>query len=109
MLVRLVENITQLCETRNLTFAELERNVGLSNNSIRRWVSNCPSIDKLVKVADYFNISLDCLVGRNINLDVEMLEYKDNFKYLNVVTFAKNSNISPEKLLLIAEFISKIS
>jgi len=64
----LVERIESLCNSKGLTIAALERAIDLSNGSIRRWETNKPSVDKLAKVADYFCVSVDYLLGRD---DVE--------------------------------------
>lgn len=60
----LVERIKNLCEERKITIAELERNTGISNGQIRKWNSTKPGIDKLNIIADYFDVSVDYLLGR---------------------------------------------
>ncbi|MCK1988450.1 helix-turn-helix transcriptional regulator [Lysinibacillus fusiformis] len=47
-----------------LFFAEVERNIGISNGQIRRWNTSTPGTDKLEMVADYFDVSVDYLLGR---------------------------------------------
>lgn len=42
----------------------MERKLDFANSSIRRWDDRKPSIDKLQKVADYFDVSTDYLLGR---------------------------------------------
>ncbi len=59
----LVKRISLLCNERDITFAEVERKSGLSNGSIRRWDTNTPSTNKLQKIAEYFNVSTDYLLG----------------------------------------------
>lgn len=60
----LYERIKLLCEENNTTVAKLERDLGLSNSTIRKWRSNIsPSVDKVIKVAKHFNVSIDYLVG----------------------------------------------
>lgn len=59
----LVKRINLLCDEMDTTFAEVERNNELSNGSIRRWDTNTPSADKLQKIAEYFNVSTDYLLG----------------------------------------------
>lgn len=63
----IVDRIKKLCEDRKITIAELERNAGLKSSTIYRWDKNMPSGDKLQKVADYFNVSIDYLLGRTDN------------------------------------------
>ena len=65
----LVLKIKQLAHQRGLTFAELERRLNFSNGQIARWNKQTPGIDKVQKVADYFNVSVDYLLSRNTKED----------------------------------------
>lgn len=58
------QRIRELCAKSKLTIAQLERNCGLSNATIRRWETQAPSAISLGKVADYFGVSVDYLMGR---------------------------------------------
>lgn len=49
---------------KKMSFAELERKLGFANSSIRKWDERTPGIDKIQKVADYFDVSTDYLLGR---------------------------------------------
>lgn len=60
----LAENIRSLCKEKGITFAELERTVGLGNGTIRRWDSKQPRLDKVRKVAEYFGVSVDDLLAK---------------------------------------------
>ena len=60
----LVLRIKQLVYQPGLTFAALERRLDFSNGQIARWSRQTPGIDKVQKVADYFNVSVDYLLGR---------------------------------------------
>ena len=62
----LSERIKKLCATKGITLAELERILGLGNGSIRKWeIVSSPSVANLQKVADYFGVSTDYLLGRS--------------------------------------------
>lgn len=52
---------------RNKTLKEVEKETGISNQNLSRWERNevLPNIDFCVKLADYYQISLDELVGRD--------------------------------------------
>lgn len=67
----LVGRIKSLCDEKKLTFAELERLTGISNGQIRRWENSSPKVDNVQKVADYFNVSLDYLLGRADNHEIQ--------------------------------------
>jgi len=85
----ITERIKQLCDEKDTTFAAVERACDLSNGSIRRWEENKPAIDKLEKVADYFGVSVDYLLGRD---GVNLINDLD----LRKIERARNK-MSPEK------------
>lgn len=58
------ERVAELAAAQGLTIAELERKAGISNGTIGKWNRQKPSIEKLQKVADYFDVSTDYLLGR---------------------------------------------
>lgn len=58
----LLERIKALCVGESITLAELEKRTNISNGTIGRWDKSVPRVDKLLKVADYFSVSLDYLV-----------------------------------------------
>ena len=47
-----------------MTLNRLGLELGFSKGAISYWDTNFPSIDKVHKVADYFNVSVDYLLGR---------------------------------------------
>lgn len=63
----IVSRIQSLAKVHNQTLSGIERILGFGNGSIRKWNVNHPSSDKLEKVADYFGISVDYLLGRTEN------------------------------------------
>jgi len=58
------EIVKELASKRKLTIAELERNLNIANGTIGKWGRQKPSIDTLQKLADYFQVSVDYLLGR---------------------------------------------
>lgn len=91
----LVEKIKQLCQDRQITFAELERKTGISNGQIRRWSTVSPKSETLQKVADYFQVSIDYLLGRTENPELETTNIDNEYEDL-VVMFRKNEMEIPE-------------
>ena len=61
----LYDKIRDLCKERNLTIVSLEKSTGISKGNICKWNTSLPSIDNLVKIADYFNLSIDEIIGRD--------------------------------------------
>lgn len=63
----LLERIKELCKKRGITVSELENRVGFGKNSIYKWKTQSPKIETLQKVAEYFQVSTDYLLGRTDN------------------------------------------
>ena len=63
-ILTLVEKIRALARQRDLSLPQLEQELGLGNGTISRWRSSSPNTEKLQKIADYFNVSMDYLLGR---------------------------------------------
>lgn len=55
-------NIVALCEKNGTNLSRLERDVGLSNATIRKWEYGSPSAENLKKVADHFGVTVDELM-----------------------------------------------
>lgn len=76
----LTEKIRRLCEEKGETLASLERKMDFGNGTIRRWDTTVPSGDKLSKVADFFHVSVDYLLGKTSFRNAhEMIEYWGDF------------------------------
>lgn len=60
----MVDLIKSLCNKKGITVSALGVELGLGKNSITRWDENKPSVDRVQKVADYFGVSVDYLLGR---------------------------------------------
>ena len=57
--------IKELCSKKGITISKLESDLGFGNASIKKWERvSSPSVDKIVKVASYFDVSVDYLLGR---------------------------------------------
>lgn len=60
--------IRELCKARKITVRKLEEVLGFGNSSINKWRGTVsPSIDKIIEVAKYFNVSVDYLTGLSDN------------------------------------------
>lgn len=60
----LYQRIKLLCKKHNILMSQLAENVGISESLIRKWGSSTsPSIDKVRRIAEYFDVSVDYLIG----------------------------------------------
>lgn len=76
----LLEKIKTLCSQRNITVSELERILEFGNGTMHKWDKSQPSADKVLKVAEYFGIPIDCLFDRKEVLSKESLEIANQFE-----------------------------
>ena len=60
------DRIKELRQAKRLTQVELANELGLTKQCVSNWENDNvqPSIDMLVKLADYFNVSTDYLLCR---------------------------------------------
>lgn len=58
------KRVKDLCVMKNISITDLEKNLGMGNGTVCKWETSSPSSEKLIKVADYFNVSVDYLLGR---------------------------------------------
>lgn len=73
--ITLLERVKALCQSKNITVQALEQQTGMSNGTIRKWAVFFPRVDRLAAVADYFNVSLDWLMGRTMpGMSVDALD-----------------------------------
>ncbi|MGI6014427.1 MAG: helix-turn-helix domain-containing protein [Oscillospiraceae bacterium] len=62
----------QLLQLRNITAYKLSKDTGITQGMISYWKNGerMPSADNLIVLADYFDCSVDYLLGRTDNPDV---------------------------------------
>lgn len=70
---KIVGSIKNLCRTNEMTVGQLEKEIGLSQGLISKWMYTTPSLEKIVDIAKYFHVSLDDVVGYDNGIDDEFL------------------------------------
>ncbi|WP_455581583.1 XRE family transcriptional regulator [Dysosmobacter sp.] len=65
----LITRIETILKEKGCTFNRAEHDLGLGNGTIKRWGEQSPRLDKLVKVAEYLDTSLDYLVFGTLHSD----------------------------------------
>ena len=59
----LSERITVLCYSKKISRRKLESDLGLSNGATSKWGKSSPSGETLLKVARYFDMPIEKLLG----------------------------------------------
>lgn len=86
----LLERVKKLCSEKKISQRKLEAELELSNGSVSKWNKSSPSGDVLQKVADYFNVSVDYLLGRE---EVELPDV-----YLRLAREAQNLGLDNDDI-----------
>ena len=62
---RFRENLTALVESRGITFVELGAATNMASTTLHRYISGdrTPDLPNLMRLAEYFDVSLDWLLG----------------------------------------------
>lgn len=68
-----LDRVKILCKERGITVPILEERLNIPNNTIYQWKSRTPGTDRLEKVADYFNVSVDYLLGRTDEEEIQTI------------------------------------
>ena len=73
------ERIETLCEERGITKRQLSLACGFNASSISKWKQHTPSVTKLQKVADYFDVSTAWLLGESdVRINEQRTYYNDD-------------------------------
>lgn len=96
------DRVKTLCDKTGISLNKLEQNLGFGSSTIRKWGNlSYPSIDKIVKVANYFGVSTDYLVGETeIQSPVSEILSDSDF-----IAFQRAKETAPERYKIAKEII----
>ncbi len=80
----LKERIKKLSDEQNISLPALESELGFGNGTIVKWDKSIPNADKLNKVANYFNVSMDYLLNGERNL-LPSIELNNPHNIINTI------------------------
>jgi transcriptional regulator with XRE-family HTH domain len=94
----LFERVSELAAKHQISLKELSENLGLSQNAIYQWRTSSPKAETVAKIANYFNVSTDYLLG---------VENNDN----SIISHfrAETANMSEEDLEELEEEINEFT
>ena len=96
--------LKNLCTDRGITIKQLERDLDLSEGSLRKWRDHSPTLKNLAMVADYFGVSIDTLIGRAEDEDINMMLANPEYRAL----FKKTARMSKQDLEFVKRLIESI-
>lgn len=111
------ERVETLRKQRNISQGNLEKELGFSNGSISKWKNSSPTPERLKKLADYFNVSVEYLLtgkekdgGEEYYLNEETKEIaQEIFENPDLKSlFDMSRKMSPERLKAHIEFMKNL-
>ena len=76
------DRVKELAKKQGISIVELEEKLGFGRNSLYSWKKKTPNWDRLSKVADYFGVTTDYLLGRTETPQFTSKDEKDIQKKL---------------------------
>ena len=58
----MVDRLLQLIKKKGLTVSAVEKKLGFGNGAIKRFATNSPSIDKIIALSDFLNVSVEYIL-----------------------------------------------
>lgn len=107
------EKIIALMNERGIKPSKLEEALGLSHSSISKWQKSQPSAEALAKVADYFGVSVDFLLGRTehgyyADQDAVILAQQLKDRPEMKILFDATRDVSAEDLQFVVDMINRM-
>ncbi|EFT45033.1 helix-turn-helix domain-containing protein [Enterococcus faecalis] len=72
------EIIKELTKRKKMSIRQLEITLGYSNGYFSKWKKVSPNSEGLQKVADYFNVSVDYLLGRETKETLKKVDLSED-------------------------------
>lgn len=66
------ERIEELRKSTGISQGKLEKELGFSNGSISKWKNSTPKYDRLQKIAEYFNVTVEYLMDGKASKNLEL-------------------------------------
>ncbi len=108
MISILGNNIKYLREKNNLSQKELANILNIANSTLSQYESGdrVPSDDIKIKIADYFNVSLDYLLGRTSNPHKTLTPIEEEFEDPKIKILARSAkSLTPDQLKAVQAII----
>jgi len=111
----LLERVKLLCKQQGISLNKLEERLEFPRGYMYTWKKKVPGVDRLQKVADYFQVSTDYLLGRTDNpklshadeIDIQKtvdemiqgLSNKNGLSFMKIKNGGEDVNIDEAELL----------
>ena len=102
------QNIKDLCFNQNISVKELAKRINIQDSLLYKYINekSLPTINNLIKIANYFDCSINFLVGLSDNPKQDNFSdiFDKNEFYLRYASLLLQNNISHYKLCKILDY-----
>ena len=103
------ERLTELLKDNNMYQNDLAQHVGYTTQAISRWCrgETEPDLKTLKKIANFFNVSIDYLVGNEKSANNDIVQEKNALKkaLIEAGYMKENEDLSKEELERLMKFV----
>lgn len=85
----MVEKVRHLCKINGITIAKLEKDLGVGAKIFYKWDKSDPKMSSVKAVADYFNVSVDYICGRDEKEPISQLDQQFLVEYKKLTAESK--------------------
>ena len=77
--MKLIENINDYCSDNDITIKALAKKIGIGDSALYKYVNgkSLPTVDVVVKIANYMDCSINFLVG--LDNDPKLFKFKQTY------------------------------
>lgn len=68
--MKIYESIKNVAKSKGCSITKMEKDLNLGKSVVSKYDEHAPSIEKIVKIADYFGVSVDTLIGRKTEMNI---------------------------------------
>ncbi len=97
------DRVKEICRERGVSLNTVERACGFSAGAISHWDTKIPSVDRVARVADYFDISMDSLLGRRTPQQTGI-----DGAYLSLARTAAKNGVKPADMEILMDAVQKM-
>lgn len=106
------DNLKQIMKQNSLTQKSLSEHTGIPASSIASWFgkqSSSPSIDAVGKIADFLNVTIDYLIGRESEDGTIIIDGGENLSDAERELVAKYRGLSIKNKSMVLGYVSALA
>lgn len=103
----ILERIKNLASKRDISINALEEKLGFARGYLYTWKKKTPGIDRVKNVAEYFNVSVDYLLGNTDDPDAKEIDLKKAIDNNQTIFTWEGKQIPEEDIELIKRLLRR--